>query len=134
EMYGRDPALGPPSRDEFEAMLDEESRHIVGEAIAAAVATGEPRTYELKARGAAGGECHRLIVAIPTRDAEGRVVRMHGTDQDISERKKLDQLETKLSHLSRVEAMNAMAATLAHELNQPLAAASNYLVGSRRML
>ena len=27
-----------------------------------------------------------------------------------------------------------MAATLAHELNQPLTAASNYLVGSRRRL
>jgi two-component system sensor kinase FixL len=30
--------------------------------------------------------------------------------------------------------MNAMAATLAHELNQPLTAASNYLNGSRRRL
>jgi two-component system sensor kinase FixL len=62
------------------------------------------------------------------------VVRLHGTDQDVSARKKMDQLEAEVSHLSRVEAMNAMAATLAHELNQPLAAASNYLVGSRKIL
>jgi two-component system sensor kinase FixL len=133
-MYGRDPALGPPTRAEFEAVLDEESRLIVGEAIALAVETGEPRSYELVARPPGGGESHRLVFAIPTRDSEGRVTRLHGTDQDISDRKKLDQLEAKVSHLSRIEAMNAMAATLAHELNQPLAAASNYLVGSRRML
>ena len=41
---------------------------------------------------------------------------------------------SQVAHLSRVEAMNAMAATLAHELNQPLTAASNYLAGSRRRL
>ena len=62
------------------------------------------------------------------------MVRLHGTDQNVSARKLLDRLQTHVAHLSRVEAMNAMAATLAHELNQPLTAASNYLVGSRRRL
>ena len=35
-------------------------------------------------------------------------------------------LQTELIHLQRLNAMGAMAATLAHELNQPLAAISNY--------
>ena len=61
-------------------------------------------------------------------------MRLHGIDQNISARKLLDRLQTHVAHLSRVEAMNAMAATLAHELNQPLTAASNYLAGSRRRL
>ena len=134
EMYGRDPALGAPSLNEFEAQLDEESRLVVAEAITNSIVTGEPRSYELRARLPDGSESHRLVLAIPTRNSEGRVVRLHGTDQDISARKKMDQLEAEVSHLSRVDAMNAMAATLAHELNQPLAAASNYLVGSRKML
>src|SRR3546814_8774899 len=30
--------------------------------------------------------------------------------------------------------MNTLASTLAHELNQPLTAAKNYLVGSRRLV
>src|SRR3546814_18815885 len=38
------------------------------------------------------------------------------------------------AHLSRSDAMNTMASTLAHELNQPLTAAKNYLVGSRRLV
>src|SRR5205085_3639417 len=73
-------------------------------------------------------------VVMPGFDAAGRVVRLHGTDQNISSRALLDRLQTHVAHLSRVEAMNAMATTLAHELNQPLTAASNYLNGSRRRL
>lgn len=81
-----------------------------------------------------GAESRHQGVIIPGFDAAGKVVRLHGTDQNISARKLLDRLQTHVAHLSRVEAMNAMAATLAHELNQPLTAASNYLVGSRRRL
>ena len=47
---------------------------------------------------------------------------------------KLHELQSELVHLSRLTAMGEMAATLAHELNQPLAAISNYLRGSRRLL
>jgi len=81
-----------------------------------------------------GMETRHQGVIMPGFDASGKVVRLHGTDQNISARKLLDQLQTHVAHLSRLEAMNAMAATLAHELNQPLTAASNYLNGSRRRL
>jgi two-component system sensor kinase FixL len=37
-------------------------------------------------------------------------------------------------HISRLTAMGEMAATLAHELNQPLSAIANYMKGSRRLL
>jgi two-component system sensor kinase FixL len=36
--------------------------------------------------------------------------------------------------MSRLTAMGEMAATLAHELNQPLSAIANYMKGSRRLL
>jgi two-component system, LuxR family, sensor kinase FixL len=44
------------------------------------------------------------------------------------------QLQAELLHVSRLSELGQMAATVAHELNQPLAAAANYLSGSRRML
>ena len=47
---------------------------------------------------------------------------------------KLHELQSELVHLSRLTAMGQMATTLAHELNQPLAAISNYLRGSSRLL
>src|SRR3546814_614137 len=43
-------------------------------------------------------------------------------------------LRAELTHVSRLSAMGAMASTLAHELNQPLTAVTNYVRGSRRLL
>ena len=132
-MYGRDPALGPPSFEEYLALLDANGQAEVVSALEAA-RSGETQEAEFTVRLPSGGETHHLIVAIPTLDAAGNLIHLHGTDQDISAHKMIDTLQSHVAHLSRVEAMNAMAATLAHELNQPLTSASNYLVGSRRRL
>lgn len=57
---------------------------------------------------------------------------------DLTERQqtqaRLQVLQSELVHVSRLTAMGEMASTLAHELNQPLAAVSNYLKGCRRLL
>ena len=47
---------------------------------------------------------------------------------------KLQELQSELVHVSRLTAMGEMASALAHELNQPLAAITNYMKGSRRLL
>lgn len=47
---------------------------------------------------------------------------------------RLQELQSELVHMSRLSAMGEMASALAHELNQPLAAISNYMKGSRRLL
>ena len=47
---------------------------------------------------------------------------------------RLQELQLELVHVSRLSAMGEMASALAHELNQPLAAISNYMKGSRRLL
>src|SRR5690242_2230615 len=61
-----------------------------------------------------------------------------GFIRDLTERQKtearLQELQSELVHISRLTAMGEMASTLAHELNQPLSAISNYLKGSRRIL
>jgi two-component system, LuxR family, sensor kinase FixL len=46
----------------------------------------------------------------------------------------LQELQAELLHVSRLSVMGEMASTLAHELNQPLSAISNYMSGSRRLL
>jgi two-component system sensor kinase FixL len=60
-----------------------------------------------------------------------------GFVRDISERQRtrqrLQELQAELSHVSRVSEMGQMASALAHEINQPLAAASNYLQAARRL-
>ncbi|MBI3705903.1 MAG: PAS domain S-box protein [Rhizobiales bacterium] len=61
-----------------------------------------------------------------------------GFIRDLTERQmteaRLQELQSELVHISRLTAMGEMASTLAHELNQPLSAISNYLKGTRRML
>ena len=47
---------------------------------------------------------------------------------------RLHELQSELVHVSRLSAMGEMASALAHELNQPLSAISNYIKGSRRLL
>ena len=47
---------------------------------------------------------------------------------------RLQELQSELVHMSRLSAMGEMASALAHELSQPLAAISNYMKGSRRLL
>jgi two-component system, LuxR family, sensor kinase FixL len=47
---------------------------------------------------------------------------------------RLQELNTELLHVSRLSAMGQMAATVAHELNQPLTAISNYLEAASALL
>ena len=58
--------------------------------------------------------------------------------QDITEqvaaKERLQAAQDQLIRVSRLSAMGAMASTLAHELNQPLAAISNFSAAARNML
>ena len=61
-----------------------------------------------------------------------------GFIRDLSERQltenRLHELQAELLHVSRLSDVGQMASTLAHELNQPLAAIVNYVQAIRRML
>jgi two-component system sensor kinase FixL len=61
-----------------------------------------------------------------------------GFVRDLSERqateRRLQELQSELSHVSRLSEMGQMASALAHEVNQPLTAATNYVEAARLML
>lgn len=61
-----------------------------------------------------------------------------GFVRDLTERqetqKRLQDLQSELIFMGRFTALGEMASTLAHELNQPLTAATSYLNGARRLL
>lgn len=61
-----------------------------------------------------------------------------GFVRDLTERQAVElrmrTLQSELVHISRLSAMGEMATALAHELNQPLSAISNYLKGGQRLL
>ncbi|HYC44138.1 MAG TPA: ATP-binding protein [Burkholderiales bacterium] len=78
-----------------------------------------------------------LIHSRPVRWIDGRMVRLQ-LATDITERRRAEALfrqqQEKMQITARLVAVGEMATTLAHELNQPLAAISNYSMGCVRRL
>jgi len=73
---------------------------------------------------------HIQGIGHPVLSPTGELVQVVGTMVDITERKraeeaheKLRQLEADLAHINRVSTLGEMAASLAHEIKQPIAAA-----------
>jgi PAS domain S-box-containing protein len=95
------------------------------------VATGQLFEGEARFRRAADGEYRWFLVrGVPLRDQNGNIGKWYGTLTDIEdreraeqEREKLRQLEADLAHTNRVSTLGEMAASLAHEIKQPIAAA-----------
>lgn len=75
------------------------------------------------------------VVYQPMRDDNGTMIGLFCEGYDVTEVHEANAenavLQMKMIHVSRVKAMGTLAATLAHELNQPLTAISNYLAGTR---
>jgi PAS domain S-box-containing protein len=97
------------------------------EAWRAAIASGKAVEAEARMRSADGQYRWLLFRNVPLHDPSGRVVKWYGQSTDITERKqaeeereRLRQLEADLAHINRVSMMGELAASVAHEVNQPL--------------
>ncbi|MES2318590.1 MAG: ATP-binding protein [Pseudomonadota bacterium] len=79
-----------------------------------------------------------LIFEAPLVDSEGRQTGWMGSILDISDRKRVEELnrqqQEKLQTSARLATMGEMSSMLAHELNQPLAAISSYTAGAVNLL
>jgi PAS domain S-box-containing protein len=68
-----------------------------------------------------------LQQAVPLRDAEGKVLKFVGTTTDIDDQKHseeaLRQAQSDLARIHRVTTMGELAASLAHEISQPISGA-----------
>jgi PAS domain S-box-containing protein len=92
-----------------------------------AIASGKPMEAEARMRRSDGQYRWLLMRIVPAQDKHGRIVKWYGTSTDIEdlkraegEREKLRQLEADLAHINRVSMMGELAASVAHEVNQPL--------------
>jgi PAS domain S-box-containing protein len=100
--------------------------YLVQDAWTHALQSGAP--FEVQARIVNAKKEYRwfLIRAFPQRSEEGNIVRWYGLHIDIEDRQREQQSLTarqeRLSHLSRNLSMSEVAASIAHELNQPMTA------------
>jgi PAS domain S-box-containing protein len=97
----------------------------------ASLASDEPFESEARHRSANGEYRWFLVRAVPLRDENGKIRKWYGTLTDIEDRKRaeqererLRQLEADLAYMSRVMTMGELAASLGHEVKQPIAAAA----------
>jgi PAS domain S-box-containing protein len=88
--------------------------------------TGTPGEYEARFRRFDGVCRWFLIRAQPLRDESGEIVKWYGTNIDIEDRKRADEAlrdtQARLARAMQVATGGEMAASIAHEINQPLAA------------
>jgi PAS domain S-box-containing protein len=93
----------------------------------AAVATGEPMESEARVRRMDGDYRWLLIRNVPLHDKPGNIVNWYGTAIDIEERRRaeeaLRQAQADLARVNRMTTMGELTVSLAHEVNQPIAAA-----------
>jgi len=71
-------------------------------------------------------------------DEQGNVTGVEGTLRDVTQRKQAEKQarnhQNELAHMERLNTMGEMATGIAHELNQPLAAISNYAAASQNIV
>ncbi|TXR47044.1 PAS domain-containing sensor histidine kinase [Phyllobacterium endophyticum] len=95
-------------------------------AWASSVATGSSFEFESRLRGAEGHYRWFLHRAEPMRDGSGNIVKWYGTNLDIDDRRRAEQelrtAHADLAHAMRVAALGEMAASIVHEVNQPITA------------
>ncbi len=96
----------------------------------ASLASGAPFENESRQRDANGEYRWFLVRAVPLRDQHGKVLKWYGTLTDIEDRKRSEQererfrqLQADLAHENRISVMGELAASLSHELRQPITAA-----------
>jgi PAS domain S-box-containing protein len=105
----------------------------------ASVARGELFENEVRYRRAADGQYRWFLIrAVPLRDARGKIVKWYGVSTDIEDRKRAEQeretLRADLAHVNRVSMMGELAASISHELKQPIVAAMTNARTSLRWL
>ncbi|MBL8409439.1 MAG: PAS domain S-box protein [Candidatus Accumulibacter sp.] len=125
ELIGREPPMPYWAPEEMERTLLLNNRVLQGKA--------PHEGFEIRLMHKDGSRFDALIYEAPLIDADGRQTGWMGSIIDVTERKHAEELarqqQEKLQVTARLVTMGEMASTLAHELNQPLAAITSYNAG-----
>jgi PAS domain S-box-containing protein len=115
-------AIHPDDLDRIERRLE---KHI---------ANGESVEEELRFRRTDGEYRWFLARVVPLLDKRGKVAKFYGAATDIQDRKRAEELHAELAHTNRISMLGELAASISHELKQPIAAAMANAQASLRWL
>jgi PAS domain S-box-containing protein len=101
----------------------------VAEFFKKAMASGLPYQHELRLRRFDGEYRWFDSRGVPMRDDSGRILRWYVLLTDIEDRTRalaqLEQMQSDFAHMNRVSMMGELAASLSHEITQPIASVRN---------
>ncbi len=125
ELIGREPPMPYWAPEEMERTLLLHNSVLAGEV--------PHEGFEIRLMRKDGSRFDALIYEAPLIDADGKQTGWLGSIIDVTARKHAEELarqqQEKLQSTARLVTMGEMASTLAHELNQPLAAITSYNAG-----
>jgi PAS domain S-box-containing protein len=114
-----------PTRELLRPRIHPEDRDSNDETITKAVTAGSDFELEYRLRMPDGVIKYLQVVASASKDDAGQLVEYVGAVRDVTERKvaedALHKMHSELAHVARVSALGTLTASIAHEVNQPLA-------------
>src|SRR5271157_5752473 len=129
-IFGSNPQDGVPTAEAFWQRIHPEDLERTRELLLKAAAGNREYEHDHRIVLPDGTVKHIHAVGHPVLDENGQVAEYVGTAMDVTERKRAEderermrQLEADLAHINRVSTLGEMAASLAHEIKQPIAAA-----------
>jgi C4-dicarboxylate-specific signal transduction histidine kinase len=103
-----------------------------------AIASGIPFQHELRLRRFDGEYRWFESRGVPIRNDSGRIANWYVLLTDIEDRKRalaqLEQMHSDFAHMNRVSTMGELAASLSHEITQPIASARNNACAAQNFL
>jgi PAS domain S-box-containing protein len=121
-ITGFDPAEGPPRFEEFERRVhpDDRARTKAHFRTAIREKIDFDHSYRIVHP---GGEVRQIhAIGHPVLSPSGEVVEFVGTLMDVTERRRAEEERQALAHANRIMTMGQLTASIAHEVNQPIAA------------
>ena len=97
--------------------------------------SADPFEHEFRVRRAGDGAYRWFLLrAAPLRDRRGKILKWCGAATDIDDRHRAEQLQATLAHISRVNTLGELVASISHELAQPVMASTVNAKASLRWL
>jgi PAS domain S-box-containing protein len=133
-ITGFDPGGGPPRFEEFERRIHPDD--LAGTKVHLRTVIREKVDFDHGYRIVhPGGEIRDIhVIGHPVFSPSGDVVEFVGTMMDVTERRRAEEERQALAHANRVVTMGQLTASIAHEVNQPIAAARNNAAAALRFL